>query len=147
MHNISIPVNGSKLRGWKHDFLEKSVGGCTSYDLLYLPWPDLTRSFFCQELRKGCPISYAKFQRDPPSGSEAIPEKLMGVASTPPLPLQGRGLNIGHHVTNNSCANYWLFKQHVSTIADLTASRLFFCDRSRTGNDFLVIARVGWQMQ
>ena len=27
-------VNGSKLRGWKHDFLERSVGGCSSYDVI-----------------------------------------------------------------------------------------------------------------
>ena len=39
MHNISMSVNASKLRGWKHDFLEKSVGGCTSYDVI-APWPD-----------------------------------------------------------------------------------------------------------
>ena len=32
----------------------------------------------------GCPISYAKFQRDPPSGSATILEKNIGVASTPP---------------------------------------------------------------
>ena len=37
-------------------------------------------------------MSYAKCQRDPPSGSAAIPEKLMGgEAST--LALHGRGLN------------------------------------------------------
>ena len=70
----------SKLRGWKHDFLEKSVVGCTSYDVI-TPWPDLTRSTFpCQKLHKGCAISYTKCQRDPPCGSEAIPEKLMGVS-------------------------------------------------------------------
>ena len=34
---------------------------------------------------KECPINYAKFQRDSPSGSAAIPEKLEGgVAPTPP---------------------------------------------------------------
>ena len=94
MHNISDPVNGCKLRDWKHYFPQKSVGGCTSYDIIAL-WPDLTRPIFlCQTLRKGCPIGYAKFQRDPPSGSEAISEKLIEeVASLPTL--HGRGLRGG----------------------------------------------------
>ena len=30
----------SKLRGWKYDFLEKSVGDCTTYDVI-APWPVL----------------------------------------------------------------------------------------------------------
>ena len=60
----------------QHDFLEKPVGDCTSYDVIGR-WPDLTRSiFFCQKLWKGCPISYAKHQCDSPRGSAAIPEKL-----------------------------------------------------------------------
>ena len=33
MRNISIPVNGSTLRGCKRDLLEKLDGGCTSYDI------------------------------------------------------------------------------------------------------------------
>ena len=47
-------------------------------------WPDPS-IFFCEKLRKGRPISYAKFLRDPLSGSESIPGKLMGGggASTP----------------------------------------------------------------
>ena len=36
MRNIFIPVNGSKLRDWKHDFLEKSVGSFTTYDVIAL---------------------------------------------------------------------------------------------------------------
>ena len=58
-HNVFIPVNGSRFRGWKHNFLEKLVRGCTSYDVI-APWLDLTRSIFLLKLRKGCPISYAK---------------------------------------------------------------------------------------
>ena len=46
--------------------------------------------FFHQKFRKGCPISYAKFQADPPSASGAIPEKLMGGCITPP-PRAGEG--------------------------------------------------------
>ena len=62
-------------------FLEKSVGGCTSYDVIALR-PDMTRSFFFQKLRKRCLISYTEFQRNPPSGSAAISEKnSWGVAS------------------------------------------------------------------
>ena len=37
-------------------------------------WPDPT-IFLCRKLRKGCAISYVKFQRDPPSNSAAISEK------------------------------------------------------------------------
>ena len=41
----------------------------TFYDLID-QLPDLTRSqMLCQKLRKGCPMSYAKFQRDPLNGS------------------------------------------------------------------------------
>ena len=76
-HIISISVNGSKLRGWKHDFLEKSVGGCISYDAIALCAHPTRSIFFCRKLRKECPISYGKFQRDPLSGSAAISEKLI----------------------------------------------------------------------
>ena len=69
--------------GWKHDFFEKSVGGCTSYDVIFVAWFDPV-NFFHEKLRKERPVSFAKFQRDPPSGSPAIQGKLMGVASTPP---------------------------------------------------------------
>ena len=100
MHNISIPVNGSKFRGWKHDVLEKSAGGCTSYDVI-APWPGQTRSFFCQKLCKGCPIDYAIFQRDPPSGSQAIPEKLMGGCINPHPPARARV----KLVTSPSCSH------------------------------------------
>ena len=41
---------------WKHDFVAKVAGGCSSYDVI-VPWPDLTRSnIFCLKLRKVCPI-------------------------------------------------------------------------------------------
>ena len=94
MHNVSIPVNGGKLRGWKYDFLEKSVGGCSTYDVI-APWPDLTRPIcFCQKLRKRCFISYAKFQRDLSSSLAAILENTHGGLhwrgssfSVPPLRL------------------------------------------------------------
>ena len=45
-------------------------------------WPDPVK-FFAKSCGKGCPISYAKFQRDPPSGSAAISEKLMGGGINP----------------------------------------------------------------
>ena len=88
MHNISIPVSGSRLRGWKCDFLEKPVGGCTSYDVI-ARWPNRTRSMFYQKLYKGCSISYAKFQRDLLSGSAAISEKTHGGGITPPRTGEG----------------------------------------------------------
>ena len=56
MH-VSIPVSFGKLRGSKHDFLEKSVGGCSSYDLT-APGSDLNRSFFCQAAQR-MPHNYA----------------------------------------------------------------------------------------
>ena len=40
-------------------------------------------------------MSYAKFQRDPPNGSAAILEKLMGGGLHPP-PLHWRGLSKKH---------------------------------------------------
>ena len=51
----------------------------------FVTWPDPTK-FFQQKLRKGCPISYVKFQHDPPNGLASRSEKPMGggVASTPP---------------------------------------------------------------
>ena len=73
-------------------FLAKMVWPCTSCDVITL-WPDMTRSkFFHQKLRKGCPISYAKFQHDPPDSSGCIAEKPEGGVASTPLP--GRGLNI-----------------------------------------------------
>ena len=54
-------------------------------------------------LHKGCPISYAKFHRDTPSGSEAIPKKIMGRVASTPLHERGltrilMGLWIFHHL-------------------------------------------------
>ena len=60
-------------------FMKKSVGGCTTYDVIAL-WPDLTRSISPPKLRKWCPISSAKFQRNPPSGLAVA----MGGCITPP---------------------------------------------------------------
>ena len=34
MHIVPIPVNDSNPVAEKNDFLEKSVGGCTSYDVI-----------------------------------------------------------------------------------------------------------------
>ena len=86
MHNVPIPVNGSKSCGWKDDFLEKSAGGCPSYDVI-APWPDLTQSkCFCQELRKGYPISCAKFQRDLPRVVLRPFQKTHGGSCITPLP-------------------------------------------------------------
>ena len=54
----------------------------------------MTRSnFFYQKLGKGCPISCAKFQHDPPHSSGCIAEKPQGGGLHQP-PLHGRGLNI-----------------------------------------------------
>ena len=55
-----------------------------------LTWPG--QFFFYQKLCKGCPISYAKFQHDPPhsSGLGVHRRKISGGGIHPPLP--GRGL-------------------------------------------------------
>ena len=44
-----------------------------------------------QKWRNGCFINYAKFQSDPPSGSAAISEKVLG--ASPPHPMPVRGVN------------------------------------------------------
>ena len=62
----------------------KICWGCICCDVIGL-WPDLAPSILLPQVAIGCPISYATFQRNPPSGSEAILEKHMGVASSPPL--------------------------------------------------------------
>ena len=69
----------------------KSCEGCSSYDVI-TSWPDLTRpNFFHQKLRKGCPISYGKFQHDPPNGVASSSEKLMGGGlHQPPPPDRAR---------------------------------------------------------
>ena len=89
--NISITVNGSKLVAENTTSLKnRSEAVPTSYDVR-ASWADLTWSKKCQNLRKGCPMSYAKFQRYPFSGSEVISENSWGVALTP---LHGRGLKV-----------------------------------------------------
>ena len=59
MHNTCIPVNGSRLRGWKHDFplkIDRRLFLLSHYHSS-VTWPG---QIFCQKLRKGCPLSYAK---------------------------------------------------------------------------------------
>ena len=72
-HNF--PWNIVAVARWETYFV---VG---SLDLTW--WPDL-------KLRKGCSISYGKFQHDPPNGVASSSEKLMGGLHQPPL--TGRGL-------------------------------------------------------
>ena len=58
---------------------------CTTSCDVIAPWPDMTRSiFFYQKLRKGCPISYAKFQHDPSDSSGYIAKKTQGGRIDPP---------------------------------------------------------------
>ena len=52
-----LPVNGNKLRCWKQGFVDKSVGGCTFYDVL-APWPSIIRQKITKKLRKRCSMSY-----------------------------------------------------------------------------------------
>ena len=87
MHNISIPVNGSKLLGWKHNFLEKSVGVCSSYDVIS-QWPDMTLlMFFLPRIAQRMPHKLSKISARSPSGSVAISENSWG--SCPPLHWRG----------------------------------------------------------
>ena len=82
---ISIQVNRTTPNCVYSRFRWNLVEGCSSYDVI-TSWPDLTwpDHFFHQKLRKRCPISYGKFQRDSPNGVASSSEKLMGGASTPP---------------------------------------------------------------
>ena len=75
----------------KTRFRWKMVGGGLIYNVI-TPWPDLIWSFFRQKLRKWCPISSAKFQRDPPSASAAITEKHSWGSRFHPPSLWRRGL-------------------------------------------------------
>ena len=109
MYNISVPVKGNKLRNWKRDFSDKSAGGCSAYGVI-APWPDLSRSnFFCQKLRKRCPVSYAKV---PPSASAVI-KKVIGVAFPPPPVPAGVNMHQFSHsvrLSNYEITCEWLFR-------------------------------------
>ena len=52
----------------------------------FVTWLD--PAIFYQVLRKGCPISYAKFQRIPTGGSAVISENALGVHPPPPAPAK-----------------------------------------------------------
>ena len=87
---IPIPVNRTTPSCAYSRFRWNLVEGCSSYDVI-TSWPDLTGpNFFHQKLRKRCPISYGKFQRDSSNGVASSSEKLMGGLHQPPL--TGRGL-------------------------------------------------------
>ena len=58
----------------------------TSY-LCGLTWPGQKK--LSQKLRKRCPMSYANFQHDPPSGSATISEKLLGSRINPSCTGEG----------------------------------------------------------
>ena len=77
-----------------HDFAEILRRLLLLWRHNFVTWPDPT-NFFHQKFRKGCPISYGKFQHDPPNGVASSSEKLMGggVASTPPdrARVKGKG--------------------------------------------------------
>ena len=76
--SIPIQVNRTHAKLRLLTISLKSCEGCSSYDVI-TSWPDLTRPNFChQKLRKGCPISYGKFQHDLPNGVASSSEKLMG---------------------------------------------------------------------
>ena len=80
---IPIQVNRTTPSYVYSRFRWNLVEGCSSYDVI-TSWPDLTRPFFHQRLRKRCPISYGKFQHDYPNGVASSSEKLMGGCINPP---------------------------------------------------------------
>ena len=88
-YSIFIPDNGSKLRGWRHDFLEKSVGGCNSYDVIAL-WPGLTRPFLAKSCAKDVPLQNFSVIR--PAVRRPFQKTYEGRINPPP-PLHGRGIN------------------------------------------------------
>ena len=98
--------------GTRYTLRENPAGGCTSYDVI-APWPDMTRSkFFYQKLRKGCPISCAKFQHDPPHRSGCIAEKPQGGSHRPPPPARAR-------------VNPWMFQGDRPVVVAMTSIQTF----------------------
>ena len=88
--NISIPVNGGKLRGCKYNFLEKSVGGCTFYDVID-PWPNMTWSFFAKSCAKDAPSAMQNFSVIRSAVRKPFQKNSLGGGSHRP-PMHGRGL-------------------------------------------------------
>ena len=70
----------------------------------------MTQSIFLPKVVQRMPISYAKFQRDPPCGSAAISEKLMGVAP-PPTNTHTLARVKAHGIKGEvlNCIEQWLF--------------------------------------
>ena len=81
-HNVCISVYGNTARCWWHFWMLFHFWRQSA-----VTWPDLVDFF--QKRHKWCPISYAKFQRDPQKGSASISERSSWGTSTP---LSRRGL-------------------------------------------------------
>ena len=83
MHNISIPVNGNKLPDRKHNFLEKSVEGCTSYDVIAL-WSDLIWLKKCKSCAKNAPLAEQNFSTIQPAVRRPFQKKKLMRSCIPP---------------------------------------------------------------
>ena len=95
MHIVSIPLHGIKSRGRKHDFLQKSVGGCIFYDVIDR-YADLTRSIlFSPEVAQRMPHKRCKVSARSVQRFVGHSRKTHGDGASPPPPLHGRGLNKG----------------------------------------------------
>ena len=81
----------SRQVAFTHDFAEILRRLFLLWRHNFVTWPDPANFFFHQKFGKGCPISYGKFQHDPPNGVASSSEKLMGGGLHQP-PLHGRGL-------------------------------------------------------
>ena len=87
IRHVPIPVKESKISSWKHNLVEKKVGGCFDSDDVAL-WPNLTPPRFLPRVAQGMShILCAKFQHDSPSRSF---QKTYGVGLSLPRE-EGRG--------------------------------------------------------
>ena len=117
---IPITVNRTTPSCVYSRFRWNLVEGCSSYDVI-TSWPDLTRpNFFHQKLRKRCPISYGKFQRDSPNGVASSSEKLIGGGLHQPPPDRARVKVLSQPVTSEVRSNAEKWRKRV--IADNFAS-------------------------
>ena len=143
MHNISISVNGSKFHGWKHDFLEKSVGGCSYYHVIP-PWPDQTRSKFSSEVMQMMPNKLWKISARSAQQFDGHFRKTHGrvALSPPPLHWQKLMVKTQRHLSANHQFSMTIFIHYNGrpprSCAELGASlrrvRAGLCQTQRTRN-------------
>ena len=105
MHNVPIPVNDSKSRGWQHDFPEKSAGGCSSCDIIAL-WPELTQSIvFTKRCAKDASLAMQNFSAIRPAVRRPFQKNSWGDCTPPPLHWRGLNVNLSVSGSQDLCKN------------------------------------------